>query len=122
VFWNPEDATTEEELRALAASNTDGTSVLECTVDGVPLEGLFLYRAASPEGGFVMHVPEDSIVTEWGYTPGDRDPAVADGYWLLLAPLSAGEHEIWFHAAIGDPAAPAFEVEVTYHLTVRPVP
>ncbi len=118
VWWVPEDGPDEDAVRAGAASSIDTTSVLECTVDGVPLQGLFGYRAASPEGGFVLHIPEGSLATAWGYAPGDRDPAVADGYWLLLAPLSAGEHVIWFHAVKGDPDDPIFELEVTYHLTV----
>jgi hypothetical protein len=122
VFWVPDDGPNEAAVRALAAADIDATTVLECTVDGVALNGLFFYRAASPEGGFVLHIPEGSILHQWGYNFGDRYPAVADGYWLLLAPLSAGKHEISFHAVRGDPEDPVFELEVTYHITIGPVP
>lgn len=105
---------TEEEIRAGANADIDGTSVLECTVDGIPLEGLFDYRAESPPGGFVLYVAGGSVLTEWGFEPGDYPyPTVADGYWLMLAPLSKGEHDIQFHGVKGD-----FGLDVTYDLNV----
>jgi len=109
---------TEEEERATVNAFIDGVSVLECSVDGVPLQDLFRYRAESPEGGFVLTVPPGSLFTEFGAPPGDYAPAVSDGYWIMLAPLPVGEHVIHFRGVVGDPAAPDFETEVTYNLTV----
>ena len=41
---------------------------------------------------------------------------VADGYWALLPPLSAGNHTIHFAGGI---AAQNFSLDVTYNITVR---
>jgi len=49
-----------------------------------------------------------------GCVTGSPQLAVADGYWLLLEPLSRGEHTLHFRAA-----SPAFSIETTYHLTIR---
>jgi hypothetical protein len=43
-------------------------------------------------------------------------PAVADGYWLLVTPLTPGEHTIYFKGINNA----GFTVEVTYFLTVQP--
>ena len=40
---------------------------------------------------------------------------VAEGYWLLLAPLPVGEHELRFGGEVPDSD---IVTEVTYHLTV----
>lgn len=64
------------------------------TLDGEPVEDLLAYRAQSPPGGFTLKVPDPSFLTDLGLDPGDRSPAVADGYFLLLKPLSPGEHTL----------------------------
>jgi hypothetical protein len=47
---------------------------------------------------------------------GTYSPHVTDGYWLMLAPLSAGKHTISVHLV------PDFnygiEQQITYHLTI----
>jgi hypothetical protein len=112
LSFAPEFGTTEAEVRADVNSDIDPTNVLVCEIDGVPLDDLFSYRAESPEGGFTFIVPEGSILYDW--LLGDRYPAVADGYWLLLPPLPKGDHIIYFHAEMT-----TGEVQdMTYHLTV----
>jgi hypothetical protein len=106
---------TEDEERAAVNEMMDNVSVLECTVDGVPLQDLFRYRVESPPGGFVLTVPPGSLFTELGAPAGDYAPAVSDGYWLMLSPLPVGRHEIKFHAA-----GVSTLQEVTYHLNVAP--
>jgi hypothetical protein len=120
LFITPEEGADEAAVRLLANEFIDPASVLEATIDGVAVEDLFSYRAESPAGGFALSAPAGGLIEDLGLPPGDRDPSVADGYWLLLAPLSVGEHEISFYAALGDPAAPDFETGVTYNLTVAP--
>jgi len=70
-----------------------GTS-LTVTLDGVPVEDLFAFRAQSQSGGFTLRVPNPSFLTELGFAPGRRQPAVADGYFLFLKPLRPGEHTL----------------------------
>jgi hypothetical protein len=66
----------------------------KASIDGVPVKDLFAFRAQSPPGGFTLRIPEGSLFTEFGFSPGDRFPAVADGYFLLLKPLKPGEHTL----------------------------
>jgi len=67
---------------------------LQATLDGAPIEDLFAYRAQSQPGGFTLRVPNPSFLTDLGVTPGDRTPAVADGYFLFLKPLKHGQHTL----------------------------
>lgn len=67
---------------------------LEATLDGTPVRDLFAYRAQSLPRGFTLRVPNPSFVTDLGLAPGDRFPAVADGYFLLLKPLAPGQHTL----------------------------
>ena len=113
VFWAPEDGLTEAAVRAGANASMDGVDMLECTIDGVPLEDLFGQRAESP--AFTL---PDTLLVDFGFLPGDRFPAVADGYWILLAPLSRGEHVIHFSMHIETGPFAGSEHEVTYLLTV----
>jgi hypothetical protein len=60
-------------------------------------------------------LPADNI---FGPTvnPGPHE-CVADGYWALLPPLSAGSHTIRFAGAIN---SVGFSLQVTYYITVSP--
>lgn len=66
----------------------------EATLDGVPLKDLLAFRAQSQPGGFTLRVPNPSFITDVGLPPGDRFPAVADGYFLFLKPLRPGVHTL----------------------------
>lgn len=67
---------------------------LEVTLDGEPVEDLFAFRAQSQAGGFTLRVPNPSFLTDLGLAPGNRFPAVADGYFLFLKPLRPGVHTL----------------------------
>jgi hypothetical protein len=100
---------------------TNFTIVLECTIDGVPLEDLGSYQTQSP--AFVMTLPADNIFLgnceDLGGGPpaGGYFPTVSDGWWILHTPLPVGEHEIFFR---GEVVEFGFFVEATYHITVVP--
>ena len=88
---------------------------LFCEVDGVQLQNLDAYRAHS--GLFTWGpLPADNIFTAFGVSApqGTTSPAVQDGFYILLAPLSAGAHTIRF----GGNFDGFFGEDVTYHLTV----
>jgi hypothetical protein len=70
-----------------------GTS-LEATLDGEPVTDLFAFRAQSGPGGYTLRVPDPSFLTDLGLAAGDRSPAVADGYFLYLKPLTPGTHTL----------------------------
>jgi hypothetical protein len=109
---------TEEDLRKIPKDQADKAATLEASVDGVPLQDLQNYRADSPL--FNVTLPESNILG----IPGRSSEAVADGYWVMLQPLPAGEHTIHFRGAYVDVTAPAgasnIVTEVTYHLTIAP--
>ncbi len=71
--------------------------------------------ARAPPGGFTFSIVEGSFANVIGFEPGDRFPAVADGQWIFLAPLPAGQHVIRFQSTTDNPD---FQLDVTYHLTV----
>ena len=48
----------------------------------------------------------------FGAPEGIYEPAVSEGFWLLLAPLPPGEHVIHFSAATSDGV---FSLDVTVH-------
>jgi hypothetical protein len=98
--------------RAGANAQQDAITVLECDIDGVVLQDLFSYRVESPEGGFLLN--DSPLLADFGYPPGDRYPAVADGHWLLIPPLPAGDHVIHFHSE----GSFGFVLDVTYAITV----
>lgn len=66
----------------------------EVTLDGVAVEDLFAYRTQSLPGGYTLRVPDPSFITDLGLPAGNRFPAVADGYFLLLKPLKTGVHTL----------------------------
>ena len=91
-------ATTLEKVRCDVNHGIPGAPdiSLEATLDGAPVADLFAFRAQSDPGGFTLRIPDSSLLTDLGFTAGDRFPAVADGYFLLLKPLKPGQHTLSF--------------------------
>ncbi len=93
---------------------------LFCEVDGVPVQNPARYRFVSPQYAFTAPTP-------WVFGEvGGAGTSVADGYSLMLAPLSRGAHTIHFGGAFhlsvadGDPFDADFGIDTTHHLTVGP--
>ena len=99
----------------MAAANTEAAEILEVFVDGVPVSNVRGYRAA-PAQPFSVTYPEDSVV---GVPAGTYFPQVADGYWLMLAPLTPGQHTIVVHTVAPDTIFGLIEFNVIHRLTVR---
>jgi len=104
-----------KQLYEWAAELLAAITELHASIDEEPVENLFDYRGTSRPYPFWL--PEtDNIYQYFGYdVSGTLAPAVSDGYWLMLAPLSVGEHEINFGGSL-----PWFTLEITYHITVVP--
>ena len=98
-------------LLADAKKVIDTVNELVADLDGQPLTHLFSYRANSQLFSFTG---AESLRALDGCVTGSPQLAVADGYWLLLEPLSRGRHTLHFRAAL-----PGFSNDVTYHLTIR---
>jgi hypothetical protein len=91
------------------------------TVDGRPVKNLDAYRAQS--GLYDLWWPANPVVA----LPPLTEPAqsVADGFWIMLAPLSKGHHDLhWtgdtvFSTAAGDHFDATWAQDITYHVTVK---
>jgi hypothetical protein len=84
----------EAELRACASNAVDmaegafDMTAMRLTVDSETVADLSAYRAATPR--FALWLPEDNLL-ESDQRVAD---SVADGYQVMLSPLSEGEHEV----------------------------
>lgn len=115
VFWAPEDGADEAEVRALAASNVDTVVSPYFELDGNVLANPESHREATPSGGFTLNFAP--LLDEIGLSPMDR-LAVADGYWVMLEPLSRGTHTLRF----GGIQPGQFETNVVANITAVPEP
>jgi hypothetical protein len=119
---------TEAQLRSSAAATTDHATSLTATVDGQDLRGLHVnpgggytgrFRAASPV--FSYTVTNDNIIEQgFGATPFKAktvNGAVADGVYIMLAPLSVGRHVIHWTGS-SSATSPPFTQDITYTITV----
>jgi len=95
----------------------DGVTRKFAEIDGREVD-LTAFRATSPV--FSIQVPPSPNLEETFFTSvsGKVSPVVADGYYLMLAPLSIGNHTIRFGGTYGAPLNTAV-TEITYHLSVR---
>jgi hypothetical protein len=100
----------EQELRQCA--NSFGFSNLHAKIDGRRVHEIGRYATDSPL--FEWVVPEDSV---FGYPTGATGLGVANGVYLLVKPLSLGNHTIRFGGTYTD-----FGVSfgITYNLSVVP--
>ena len=103
----------EEELRACANGHIDNTSGHFALIDGRPVANLLAYRVESPLFEFGP-LPEDNLL---GAPAGATSLAVDAGVYLLLSPLSVGEHEVRVGATFDEFGA---SIDTTFHITVVP--
>jgi hypothetical protein len=88
---------------------------LGAELDGVPIPNLRSYRATSRLDTFTGDISQQAIDP---CITGEPQAGVADGYWLMLKPLSPGMHTLHFTSAMDFFGTP-FSLDVTYHLTVK---
>jgi hypothetical protein len=101
IFIGTELDDTAETLCAdtvAAADLIDATSLF-ATLDGENIGDLGSQRQSCDsqpnKGVFFPEAPTGSLLNAIGLDPG-LYPSTSDGYWLMLAPLSLGEHTITF--------------------------
>lgn len=106
---------TAAEVRQAAKDQADMIDSLHATINGVDVPDLFGHREVSPDFQFTA-VAGNAI----GVPAGDSGIAVADGYWLMLTPLSLGEQlEIRFGGGV---SAVGFSVNAISRITAVPEP
>ena len=113
----PLSGTSDAALQACATAGADHATfpgaALAADVDGKTLHNLTSYRAVSPP--FDLTGVENNKLIPPGPTH-----AVADGFWIILTPLSAGTHTIHFSATVPFPELGfTFVLDQTYRLTVQ---
>ena len=137
-FWvdcpnSPDEDLTDDEVRALMATyggGGDKACQLTSTLDGVAISTKQSPTVRSQSPTFTATLPEGHVLEGLCYfppdyptdlPPGKTGRMISEGYWIMLPPLSSGEHTLTLHGANCDPATGAveFEVDVTYHLTVN---
>jgi len=92
----------------------DGAA-LTCEIDGVAVQTPESYRVRS-SAIYAVTLPDDNIYTGWGLPGGPYHPCVDVGYYLMLTPLTPGEHTLHF---TGEVAGGVFGLDVTYHIKVK---
>ena len=115
-----EGGANETDCRATAKFFADHAVGVFCTVDGTPVDGLSAYRTDSPFFSFGP-LPENNLL---GLPEGTTSSAVSDGYFVMLSPLSTGNHVIHFGGTFvftieNDGFDFSFNLDITYRITVR---
>ena len=80
----------EDFLTEGAQAIIDQVTNVELLIDGVPAPNMLGQRVTSP----LFSITGDPSLTA-GFDPciiGTPQPAVSDGYWVMVLPLSPGEH------------------------------
>jgi hypothetical protein len=123
---------TEAQLRAFAKSGQNNATSMSCTIDGVAIVGLTNvlttpYRVQSTAFSYTCPSVHNILHDIFGDTCYENAAgisytiplAVEDGVFLLIAPLSVGQHSI--HVTGAYPGSPPFTENWTHYLTVMPV-
>jgi hypothetical protein len=118
---------TPSELNRLVTSSNIYPNEFKTTLDGHSLDLINDEAHKVTSDLFNLTLPKDNV---WG-EPEGPDKAITQGWWLMLKPLSAGEHTVHYNTGYGNSksnpakippgqgnAAPYIQ-DVTYHLTVK---
>ena len=122
AYFLTDPGDTEEGSRALIKTIMDHIVSSFVEIDGRPVANLGRYRTQSRLFD-IGPLPANNLL---GVDAGLVIPTVDDGLYLLLLPLSPGEHTIRFGGRVLVPAdVPVvggfeFSQDVTYHITVAP--
>jgi hypothetical protein len=102
----------EDELRACAQSFVPED--LQVSIDGVAVQNLSDYLVTSPM--YLFTVPDDNVL---GAPGGSVGQSIAYGTFLMLAPLTPGQHTVHVYGTFPWPPPP-FTYDSTFHITVTP--
>ena len=104
----------EQRANATATADAAVASSQSFSIDGVAVQNLTAYRAVSPQFAFTAPTP-------WIFCDiGGAGKSVGDGYYIMVAPLSPGQHTVHFTGTFDFGSAGSFSLDVTYNITVQP--
>jgi hypothetical protein len=109
------DKADQKAMAATAKKAMDSATDLEVLLDGKPVKGLEKFRAQT--GVFDFTGPEKASDALFAEASGKRK-GYADGYWIMLKPLSPGKHTLRFKGKCKEERE-TFELDVTYELTAE---
>lgn len=118
---------TVPQLRSEAEGLWSEVSETSCWIDGVAVAGLSnptnsIYNVQSPAFSYTTAFKDNVVANVYGETciPGGLTiyPAVADGMYLMVAPLPPGHHTIHWIGVVGPASAPYFTQDITYTIDV----
>jgi hypothetical protein len=108
---------TPTQVRSADKSFADLIDSLHATIDRMPVPDLFSHREVSPT--FHFDAASNNPI---GDPAGDSGIAEADGYWLMLPPMSPGTHVINAGGAVSSLGA-SFDLTTTIVVAAnRPTP
>lgn len=124
VYYCGQPPITVKKMEDCARHVADSATAVQGIVDGEDVVGPDMagFRVASPF--FQVDLPKNNLL---GPAPAEDVTVVSDGYWILLPPLSPGQHQIVLGGTInmadnaeGTPleSPMQFTTVVTYNLTV----
>jgi len=100
-------------LLRTAAGMVDQGSHMSVTLDGVRITDLLPYRVTT-EIFYFTALPELTCLD--GCITGELQPGLADGYWIMLRPLSVGKHILQYTASY---PKLGWVIDVKYNLTIE---
>ncbi|CAN5488208.1 hypothetical protein BH09PLA1_BH09PLA1_02200 [soil metagenome] len=115
---------TAAQLANFAAIEANAVDQLQASLDGQPIPNLFSHRETSPT--FSYQLPRRNNIDQVFFGEdiwGRQYPAAADGFYLMLQPLSRGQHTLSFSGHIPDlsatpPLLGEFDFSMTYVIDV----
>jgi hypothetical protein len=119
---------TPDQLAAMDEAQWSATTETTCTIDGVAVAGMddptnSVFHVVSTPFSYTTAEKDNVITAAFGATciPGDFTiyPAVADGVFVMLAPLKPGKHVIHTVGIVGPISAPLADSDVTIEVTVE---
>lgn len=117
AYWPSEENSgyTCDQAKRNAAVNNDGALSLFVAIDGVAVENPKRFRAQTDKCFDIFDRAGQSLHAYRAY------PSASDGYWILLAPLGKGRHNIKFgggYETSGEPYGRMVQ-DIEYDITVE---
>jgi hypothetical protein len=109
------DTDAERLANAQAWMDAVGPETLKLSIDGVAVEGLTQYRISTPPFDFLVPAQQNWLDLA-GATFGR---SAADGYWVMVKPLSRGTHVIHYEAGVTSGAFKGYVQDIAHRITVR---
>jgi hypothetical protein len=118
---SPDETVSDADIRGASAGSVDLACELRSTLDGVAISSLRVLTVRAQSRIFTGLLPPSNpvqvAVCPKPFAGGETRRQLAEGYWVMLPPLSPGKHTVTLHGA--QCITGGFATDVTYDLTVH---